>query len=442
MTAPAPASSRMATSQSRWSFGRWIGRGAWAIVDKALFAVANFALNVLLARWLLAAEYGAFTVAYTVFLLLGTLHTALLAEPMLVFGSGKYRERLLEYMRTLLRAHWAFGLIASVGLAAAGFVLVGNGDGHLGRALAAFAVAAPFILYQWLLRLACYVERVPRVAAEAGVAYMLLMVAGMVGLFHLGLLGMTTAPLVMGVASIASGRWVVRRLGLAAGPAPAGDVRRSVRYDHWQYGRWALGVAGLSWLAGNVVYFALPIFAGLEAVGQLRAGVNLIMPVLQGLAALAVVVLPELVRAFERGLLIARTRLFVLIFVAAAASYGTLLYLFAEPISALLYGERYPDLARLVPVLAGLPVAVAIVSVLGAALRAIEKPRSVFVAYAASASMALTVGVWLVHAHGTVGAVASMLIASLVTGGVLFSMLRRHGRRSVAGPESESAVQS
>ena len=41
-------------------------RGLVAVVEHGLFATANFVLNVLLARWLLAEEYGYFAAMFAV----------------------------------------------------------------------------------------------------------------------------------------------------------------------------------------------------------------------------------------------------------------------------------------------------------------------------------------------------------------------------------------
>src|SRR5437763_5035661 len=74
-------------------------KGALAISDQALFSGANFLVNILLARWMAASEYGAFSLAYSVFLLFAVVHTALLIEPMMVFGSGKYQRVFPSYLR-------------------------------------------------------------------------------------------------------------------------------------------------------------------------------------------------------------------------------------------------------------------------------------------------------------------------------------------------------
>lgn len=75
------------------------------MTDQALFAGANFLVSILLARWLKPAAYGAFSLAYAIFLLLGTVHTGLWTEPMLVYGSGRYRENFPAYQQILLRHH-------------------------------------------------------------------------------------------------------------------------------------------------------------------------------------------------------------------------------------------------------------------------------------------------------------------------------------------------
>lgn len=51
----------------------WARKGFWAVLDQGLFAGSNFLVSVLLARWLEPASYGAFSVAYSVFLLLDSL---------------------------------------------------------------------------------------------------------------------------------------------------------------------------------------------------------------------------------------------------------------------------------------------------------------------------------------------------------------------------------
>src|SRR5829696_6632675 len=145
---------------------RWLTKGFWAVTDQGLFAGSNFALNIMLARWLTPQEYGAFSTAFAVFLLVGGIHTATLTEPMLVFGPGKYKDHHSEYLGALIYGHLGFAALGSIALllAALGFALWGATS--LSTVLVALALAELFILLLWLLRRACYVRLEPHLAVS------------------------------------------------------------------------------------------------------------------------------------------------------------------------------------------------------------------------------------------------------------------------------------
>jgi hypothetical protein len=103
------------------ALSRWLTKGFWAVSDQGLFSLSNFALSVLLARWLVPQDYGAFTVAFAVFLFVGTFYTALLTEPMLVFGPSRYEGRFSEYLGALMYGHLGFAGFLSSLLRMSGF---------------------------------------------------------------------------------------------------------------------------------------------------------------------------------------------------------------------------------------------------------------------------------------------------------------------------------
>src|SRR5882672_2568874 len=119
----------------------WIRRGTWAIADQGLFALANVLFNVLLARWLAPAEYGAFAVAYSAFLFIGAFHAALLIEPMLVFGPGRYASRLARYLSVLIRGNYVLMIPGSLLLIATGIGAWFFGSPPLACALFGLAAA-------------------------------------------------------------------------------------------------------------------------------------------------------------------------------------------------------------------------------------------------------------------------------------------------------------
>ncbi len=60
------------------------GLGAWAIVDQGIVSAGNFLTNVLLARWLVAVEYGTFVLIFGAMIFFNALHSSLVAYPLSV----------------------------------------------------------------------------------------------------------------------------------------------------------------------------------------------------------------------------------------------------------------------------------------------------------------------------------------------------------------------
>src|SRR5258708_3519283 len=156
----------------------WARKGVLAVVDQALFAGANFLVNILLARAMSPADYGAFALAYAVFLLFGALHAAVFVEPMVVFGSGKYADRPRRYFALLIRGHFLFMAPASLVLVAVGLGLGRVYDASVERAFFGLVVAAAFMLLLWLVRRMCYLHLRPERALAASAGYLGVAVAG------------------------------------------------------------------------------------------------------------------------------------------------------------------------------------------------------------------------------------------------------------------------
>ena len=87
-------------------FGRVIGQISWTVTDQGLLGFSNFAASLVLARWLRPDEYGGYVAASALFWLIMNGYSALLTEPMMVFGSGRFRDRLSSYFAVLAVFHW------------------------------------------------------------------------------------------------------------------------------------------------------------------------------------------------------------------------------------------------------------------------------------------------------------------------------------------------
>ncbi|MEM1057219.1 MAG: hypothetical protein AAGI52_17005 [Bacteroidota bacterium] len=369
----------------------WARKGAWSILDQGLFAGANFVVNVLLARWLTPEAYGAYTVAFTVFLLFSTVHQGLLTEPMLVFGPGKFRARLPAYFATLLRAHGSVFLVGLVTLGMGAAITWSLGaPPALTVGLLAIALAQGGILLTWISRSMPYVSFQPQRSAEAGVIYAVLLLGGIGALGYSGVLGgggamdVAIAVAVMGGTGLVAGGWLLRRAGIWPLAPRDPELAAEALQSHRTYGSWAVATGGLDWVAGYLPVMWLSVAGGLAEAGGLRALYNFALPAVHVFQVLGTLMVPTFVRALRAGH--GGRALGVLATLAAglAGLYGAVLLFAGGPLLSLIYDGTYDAYADLMWAVALVPIGIGVVVVLLSCLRAMERPRQLFQARVAA----------------------------------------------------------
>jgi O-antigen/teichoic acid export membrane protein len=123
-----------------------------------------------------------------------------------------------------------------------------------------------------------------------------------------------------------------------------------------------------------------------------------------------------------------------------ALAYAAILLAVGPAVMTWLYNGRYDDLAQLLPIVAVIPLLGVGASVLAPALRALERPDLVFVAYAASTVSSLTVGMVLMVRFGVAGAAGGLVISTAVTTVILgWKLVTTRSRRSGHAPGGRSA---
>lgn len=382
----------------------WLGRGGLAIADQGLVGVSNFALNILLARWLPPRAYGAYALAFATFLLLASLHSALLLEPMSVLGSDRQGERRRVYLGALVWLHFALTLpLAAIILVVA--VYYGRG-GDAGTSFAGMAIAAPCVLLFWLVRAAVYLDLSPGPAARGAALYSMLLLGGLAVFFRQRMLTAFSAFLLMA----AGAAFLSAFLLMHSKPLLRRGAReiRAVWMEHWQYGRWELGTGGVSWMAENAAYYSTGLFLGIGEVAALRALANVFLPVPHVSVALRRVLQPYISGISARlgpaavRAPVART---VLLFAGAGLLYCLAASAWGRPLMHALYGLRFAEFSYLIP---GVAAAVALSTgsqAFGMALRALRAPSGVFKANCASAAvsaLATFPAAWLFGLRGVV----------------------------------------
>jgi len=407
----------------------WATKGALAIGDQTFFAGTHFLLNVLLARWLTPVEYGAFALAYSVFVLLASVHSATFVEPMLVFGAGKYGERLDEYLGILIRGHFLLMVPVSLLMAAAAFVIIRwSSSATVGHAFLTLAFAIPFILLLWMLRRAFYVELRPGWAMLGAVLYFVVLAASIFLLRATNELSTVTALAMMSVGAFIVSCFLLLRLRPELISAHESLDSTDVARSHWSYGRWSVAGAAVGWIPLNIYYLVLPIWFGLAGAAALRALINLINPILHILVALGSLLLPILARNHRNGGKASMNHPMLVslgIFLAGSGLFSVCLWGFRSEVFQLFYGGKYQFASASLFLLLVSLVGTCITTVLGAGLMALERPDGNFWSFIASSILTIVVGVPLAALRGVQGAAEGLLLSGLVSALVMYFFYRR-----------------
>jgi O-antigen/teichoic acid export membrane protein len=271
---------------------KWGGKVAFSVADQAILSGSNFALNILLARWLSPAEYGVFALAFTVFIFISGFHNALILEPMSVLGSTRFAERLPKYLGNLIWLHFALSGGISALIAFIALVLQGR---TFSGALWAIALTAPFILLFWLFRQAYYLKAKPVWSTMSALLYAVVLFLGLIILSQHQWLSGFSAFLTMGIASaIASslGWFFLEIRPNEVLPVSPHSEFSSISQQHWEYGKWVVSSNLLFWLSSGIFLPLAGAFAGLEQVGALKALQNLTLPMDQTLTVMSLLLLP------------------------------------------------------------------------------------------------------------------------------------------------------
>jgi O-antigen/teichoic acid export membrane protein len=417
--------------------GRWATKGGLAILDQGLISGSNFLIGILLARWLVPAEYGAFSLAFSVLLLLTYVYQSLCSEPQAVFSGSAYRNCLRGYLKALLGIQLVvttFGLVLLGGSAAVVYAM-GKADGLPG-ALAGVAIASPCLLFFWLMRRSYYMNLAPARAAMGASIYFVLVTTGLIVAYKKSLMSPFFAYLLMAIGALGTGLFLLSQVKKALPPDTVqAPTAAQAWHKHWEYGRWALAASVVTWIPYYMYYPLVSAFSGMAAAGQLKALMNLSLPLEQTYTALAILFLPYAARVCrEKGTSSSGplVRRITLLFVAGAVAYWGLLIPFKGVAFHILYGGKYMEVAPLLPY-------VAIGTTMWSAafgpailLRAIESPDSIFYARLVASILSLIIGVPATKMFGLWGVMSSIIVANVAA--FFISIYIIHRKSSVALP--------
>ena len=400
--------------------GQEISQGFFSLADQAVASITNFATGVILARCCTKDEFGLYMLGFTVILLVTDIQTSLIATPYMVYAPRLKGVNHALYSGSTLVHQLVFSLITAFVLAAGAVVAhFGIGPHGLPRVMGALSTVIAVIMLREFVRRVCFAQLKLKAAFLLDACVGAGQIAGLLLIARLGWLSASSAYWVVGAvcaAAVIWWLWADRGFYRPRAGASIADLRRN-----WTFGKWVFA-SGLLWTASTNLYpWLLAFFHGAAAAGTFAACMGVVSvgnPVLLGIQNL---VGPKIAHEYAFNGPIALRRLVLRIsgIIALPLSLLTVaLILWGDQLVGVLYGHQYTGNMLVVAVLACNLLVTAVAFAFSRALFAVERADLDFRLNLAAIAIMATLGVWLVHSYGPLGAAIGLLSAIVLTSAV------------------------
>ncbi|MFB7558607.1 hypothetical protein [Streptomyces brevispora] len=408
-------------------------RAAWGLIDQVLSSASNFFVSGLAAHSLAPGEFGAFALAFAVYLLLLGVSRSLCTEPLAIRYTAQEQAVFDAGARRAVGSVTVLSLLLG-GVCLAAGLLIG---GSVGGALVALGVVTPALLVQDAWRYVFFASGRVRSAVLNDFVWVLAQV-GLFGLMAGGALP-RSGPIMIVVWGVGAGLGAV--LGLRQSRlVPAWSGLPGWLREHSDLGGRFAGEFIAAAGAVHLVSFGIGATAGLAAAGSIRGALLVFGPLSVILMAAGVVLLPEFVRntRLSVDVLARNARAASWVLLALSVVWGLVCLATPASIGQRLLGQNWPGVRSVLPQIALMMcgTGVSVGATLG--LRALGAARRSLRARLSIIPVTIVGGVLGAALWDAAGAATGFAVAS-ITGGFIWW---RHFRAAVAEWHLTAEIQS
>lgn len=323
---------RIGGAEGAWRLCRKRLNGFGTIGDYAIASASNFLLAVGIAHSTSVRAFGAFSLAYSGYLIALGVSRSLIGEPLLVLGTFDKHQSAGQIRRQAIAESWCVGLAGSVV-----FVLIAFAThGIIRNTMLIFGAAMPMLILQDTLRYVAFALRRSTLAlwsdglwlACQAVSFAVILAAGG-----------GAVPLLVAWALCGAASAVIGLSTQGAGfklPKPRLPVSRHLGFRY-------LGEFATSLGSGQLILAAVALLAGLEGTGAVRGGQIILGPLVILQTAMPAVAIPLCVRARIRGdSIVSIGRAISIGMVLMTCVWGAIALLLPDSVGAGVLGDTWP----------------------------------------------------------------------------------------------------
>lgn len=389
-----------------------------ALLAQAVASGGNFALGVLLARWLGLAAFGQYSLLWMGVLFLLSLHQAYFTQPLMALLAGKDASEREAYLNSLSGLQMIICLCLAF-LAVAFFLTmktIGFEAGWL-QQIPSIGMVSAFYLIQDFTKKYCFATGRFNIPLFMDIAlYILLFSLLAVFQYTDGLDIYIVLWSLMMSYGMSSGLGV-RLIGHQLVKKWDRKYLLKTAKEHYHYSFWLLGTSLVQWFSGNFFLVAAAGTLGTVALGALRMAQNMVGLCHVIFLAMENIVPAEAARQYfssgEKAMFAYLRRVGLL----AGIPVGLLLagFTLAAPwLIGWLYGTDYQAFAYLVGLFAVVYALGYVATLQRFALRSMQYTSPMFIAYAVSAAVSVLAAGPVVRQWGIGGVMAGLMGAQLL----------------------------
>ncbi|MBI1224929.1 MAG: hypothetical protein GC192_06795 [Bacteroidetes bacterium] len=390
-----------------------------ALLGQAVASGGNFALGVLLARWLGLAVFGQYSLLWMGVLFLLSLHQAYITQPFLTLIAGKESYRRATYLESLSGLQLLISIsLVFMALAFYSLMKIIGYKVDLLQQIPAIGFVSAFYLIQDFVKKYCFANGQFNIPLLMDVILYISLFSCLI-LFKIdGSLDLDIAlwsimvsyGISCGIGVRLIGHQLIKRWNRK-------QILKTAK-EHYHYSFWLLGTSLVQWFSGNYFLVAAAATQGTVAVGALRMAQNMVGLCHVIFLAMENIVPVEAARQFftkgEKAMFAYLRRAGGLVAIPVVGLLG-ILTLVSHWLIGWLYGTDYQAFAYLVGAYAVVYLLGYIATLQRFALRSMQFTKPIFIGYTASALVSLLVAYPVVERWGMGGVVAGLIGAQVLT---------------------------
>jgi O-antigen/teichoic acid export membrane protein len=410
-------------------------KGYVTLFDQSIVSFVHFLSSLLLARFLVPAEFGIWVLAYSVLIFAYGVQQALIISPMMVFGAATKGDEAKNYFTSTGIMQAIFGIIVII------ILLITSGILHIiykkpetTYIFLVMSITSFSFLGQEFFRRALFTQLRAKDALKNDILCYGLQIIGIIALFYLGILNAVNTFWIIALTAflaIIYGYYQCHNLLKLHLVSWSKTIK-----ENWDFGKWLLLSSLLTLTSGQAYFFIAAFLLGPVAPAVLRACQNIYGPCNILLLGIQNIAQPEASKRYsQKGISMLNSFLIkVLLFMVITMG----IYCFAASFSAdfllhILYKDKYIQYGNIVILLGINYIIGALMQIPGIGLRAIRKPKALFYAYAASSITTITLSIPLIKYFYITGAAMGLAINVFIVLAVTFFLFKKY-KHEISGP--------